>query len=168
MNIGGVQVRGQADVLGDDSRTGDSGSECEGAESRAGADGAVGGSISHHLLTVGGFEKVVGADFEIAGASVALHPVLLDYEEAIAVDGDIGLDAGGSDVTLGEVGGLGADMDARALLDGIAGAVRAEILVEQIGELDLLVLVTDGVEVGQIVGGSGECGGTGVQSGKRY
>ena len=77
----------------------------------------------------------------------------------------IGLDAGGRDVTLGEVGGLGADLDARALLDGVAGAVRAEVLVEQIGELDLLVLVTDGVEVGQIVRGGGERGGTGVQSG---
>ena len=74
-------------MLGDDSRTGNSGSKCEGAESRAGADGSVVGSISHHLLTVGGFQQVVGADFEIAGASVALHPALLHHEEAIAVDG---------------------------------------------------------------------------------
>ena len=62
---------------------------------------------------------------------------------------------------------MGVDPDTRALLDGIAGAVRAEVLVEQIGELDLLILVTDGIEVGQIVGGGGECGGIGVQSGKR-
>jgi hypothetical protein len=41
-------------------------------------------------------------------------------------------------------------------------------LVEQIGKLDLLVFVTDGVEVGQIVGCGGEGCGTGVQSGQRY
>ena len=164
----GVEIRGQADVGGDHSRTGDSSSECECAESGAGADDAIGGGVSHDLLAVGGFEQIVGADFEIAGARVALHTVLLHHEEAIAVDGAIGVDASRSHVALDEVGGLGADLDSRALLDRIAGPVRTEVLVEEIGELDLLIFVTDGVEVGQIVGGSRQSGGTGVQSGKGY
>src|SRR5208282_5566545 len=119
----GIQVRGQAHVGGDSSGTDGSGSERERAESPAGVDNAIDGGVSEDLLTVGGFQQVVGANFEIAGACVTLYAVLLHHEEAIAVDGDIGVDPGGSDVTLSKVGGLGADLDARALLDGIAGAV---------------------------------------------
>ncbi len=165
---GCVEIRGQAHVGGDHSRTGDSSSECEGAEAGGGADDAINGGVSENQLAVGSFEQVVGADFEIAGACVSIDAALLHHEEAIAVDRDIGVDASGSDVALGKVGRLGADLDTRALLDGIASAVRTDILVEQIGKLDLLVFVTNGVEVGQIVGGSCEGCGTGVQSGQRY
>jgi hypothetical protein len=48
------------------------------------------------------------------------------HEEAIAVDGNIGVDAGGSHVALRKVGRLGTDLDTRALLDGIASSGRTD------------------------------------------
>jgi hypothetical protein len=95
------------------------------------------------LLPVCGLKQVVGAHLEVAGACVAVNPVLLHHEKAVAVDRDIGVDAGGDDVALREIGWFGTYLDTRALLDRIASAIRSEILIEQVGKLDLLVLVTN-------------------------
>jgi len=150
---GSIEVRGQAYVGRDRGGTDGSRSKRERAESLACVDGAIDGGVSEDVLTARGFEQIVGADFEISGSGVALHTIFLDDEEPIPLDGDIGGDPGRSHITLRKVGWLGCDRDSRALLNGIAGAIRAEVLVEQVGELDVLVLITDSVQVGEIVGG---------------
>jgi len=45
---------------------------------------------------------------------------------------------------------LRADLHARALLNGIARAVGPEILIEQIGEFDLLVFESRRIDVREI------------------
>src|SRR5205814_603346 len=82
------------------------------------------GSVSCPTLegaAVGGNQAAGGVEAEAAGTGVELLATLLDDEEAVALDGDVGGAAGRLRRALVEQGGDGADLHAEADL-GRVGA----------------------------------------------
>ena len=132
-----------------------------------GVDDTIGCRIAHDAEAAGGFKVAGGGEREVAGAGQLLVVAVRGDEEAVAVEGDVRGVAGGVDGALRVVGGVGGHLDARAHLDGIAGAGGTDLLIEEIGELGGLRFEGRGVHVGQVVGNGIQFGGVGIEAGKR-
>src|SRR5262249_28875835 len=125
----------------------------ERSQTLARIDYACHGRIAHYILSVGGDQLSLRVHAEIAGAGKA-HAArsVLGYKEAAASDGDVRRNTGGFQVSVIEVSRDRPDLRASAHLNRIARARGSQRLVEQILEVRLLILVSNRVQVGKVVG----------------
>jgi hypothetical protein len=103
-------------------------------------------------------EAAVGVELEVARARVEELVALRDDEERVALDREVGAEAGGLDVALREEGVDRRDLRAEADLHGIHAALVArrargagDELREAFLEGDAARLERDGVDVGDVV-----------------
>ena len=169
----GVEVAGHGDVGGG---VGDG----EGAQRNgqvlqdAGDDVVVGiDAESLDVEAVGIDELVEAVELEGAVAGVGLRGVVLEDEEAVALDGEVAGDAGDFAGAVVEVAGDGTLDDAHADLQGVGAAevaVGGAAVGEALGELGFEIhaggFEADGVDVGDVVADDVEFGLVAGESGK--
>ena len=103
-------------------------------------------------------ELVLAVELEGAVAGVDLLGALAEDEEAVALDGEVGVDTGGFEGAVGEVFGDGAGGGPEADLEGVGaaevaggGGTEGEVLEELGFEIEGGGLEADGVDVGDVV-----------------